>query len=65
VDLPGLNTDDQEAQPSISPDGRYIAFQSDRGGGEMDVYVYDRQAGALIPTPGLNSSAYDGNPNIR
>jgi len=55
--LPGLNSPGQEQSPSISPDGRYLTFVSERlaGVGERDIYLYDRQTKRLLPTPGLNS----------
>ena len=59
--LPGLNTEAHEYSPSLSPDGRFIAFVSERlgGEGERDIYLYDRQAQKLLPTPGLNSKTED------
>ena len=38
-----------------------MAFVSERlgGDGECDVYLYDRQSGRLLPTPGLNTRAED------
>jgi Tol biopolymer transport system component len=64
--LPGLNTAAPEYSPSLSPDGRYIAFVSERleGEGERDIYLYDRQAEKLLPTPGLNSKADDFDPCV-
>ena len=64
--LPGLNTAAHEYSPSLSPDGRYIAFVSERldGEGERDIYLYDRQAQKLLPTPGLNSKADDFDPCV-
>jgi Tol biopolymer transport system component len=66
VPLPGLNTAAHEYSPSLSADGRYIAFVSDRvsGEGERDIYLYDRQAQTLLPTPRLNSKAEDFDPCI-
>jgi Tol biopolymer transport system component len=64
--LPGLNTAAHEYSPSLSSDGRYIAFVSERldGEGERDIYLYDRQAQKLLPTPGLNSKADDFDPSV-
>jgi Tol biopolymer transport system component len=64
--LPGLNTGAHEYSPSLSPDGRYIAFVSERldGEGERDIFLYDRQAHKLLPTPGLNSKADDFDPCV-
>jgi Tol biopolymer transport system component len=57
IDLPGLNTNQQELGPCISADGRFIAFTSGRAGGagSIDVYLYDRQTSSLVPLPGLNT----------
>lgn len=57
--LPGLNTEHDEQMPTLSRDGRWLAFTSNRpavpGGppGLSRIYLYDRQAQALIPLPGL------------
>ncbi|MBC8114902.1 MAG: PD40 domain-containing protein, partial [Candidatus Saccharimonas sp.] len=59
--LPGLNSVVPEQSPSLSGDGRYLAFVSERldGAGERDVYLYDREKQSLVPTPGLNSKDDD------
>ena len=45
----GLNTD---RSPKCSPDGRYIAFLSDRGKkGHFQLYLLDRNTGAASATP--------------
>ncbi|MBL8794409.1 MAG: PD40 domain-containing protein, partial [Planctomycetia bacterium] len=64
VALPGLNSAAHEFSPALSPDGRYLAFVSERigGQGERDIYLYDRQQGKLLPTPGLNARADDFDP---
>jgi Tol biopolymer transport system component len=64
--LPGLNSAAHEYSPSLSPDGRFIAFVSERlgGEGERDIYLYDRQTQKLLPTPGLNSKAEDFDPCV-
>jgi hypothetical protein len=43
-----------------------LVFVSERlgGEGERDIYLYDRQDGKLLPTPGLNSKAEDFDPFI-
>jgi Tol biopolymer transport system component len=66
VSLPGLNTAAHEYSPSLSPDGRYIAFVSERvdGVGERDIYLYDRKVGKLLSTPGLNSKTEDFDPCV-
>ena len=55
-----------EYSPSLSPDGRYLVFVSDRveGVGERDIYLYDRQTQKLLPTPGLNSKTEDYDPCV-
>jgi Tol biopolymer transport system component len=64
ADLPGINSVAHEQTPALSPDGRFIAFVSERtaGAGERDIYLYDRQTSRLIPTPGLNSPQEDFDP---
>ena len=62
----GLNTAAHEYSPSLSPDGRFLAFVSVRlgGEGERDIYLYDRRTQQLLPTPGLNSKAEDFEPCV-
>lgn len=64
--LPGLNSPGQEQSPSISPDGRFLAFVSERldGVGERDIYLYDRQTERLLPTPALNSPRDEYDPSL-
>ena len=61
-----MNSVANEQSPSLSADGRYIAFVSERlgGEGERDVYLYDRQAQKLLPTPGLNARQEDFDPCV-
>lgn len=49
------------AHPSLSRDGRVIAFASRPTDDPKawDIYVYDRVAHRLLPTPGLNSQEAD------
>ena len=56
----------QEQTPALSPDGRFLAFVSERigGAGERDLYLYDRQTQKLLPTPGLNSKTEDFDPCV-
>ena len=64
--LPGLNSSDHEQSPSLSAEGRYLAFVSERlsGAGERDIYLYDRQTQKLLPTPGLNHKEDDFDPHL-
>lgn len=64
--LPGFNSVANEQTPSLSPDGRYLAFVSERikGEGERDIFLYDRQTQKLLPTPGLNSKREDMDPCV-
>jgi Tol biopolymer transport system component len=62
IALPGLNTDTREVSPSITPDGRFIAFQRTVDG--EDVYLYDRSTSSTVDLPGLNSAYDDANPSI-
>jgi Tol biopolymer transport system component len=64
--LPGLNSVAYEQTPSLSADGRYIAFVSERtqGAGERDIYLYDRETSRLLATPGLNAPQEDLDPCV-
>ena len=64
--LPGLNSVGHEQSPSLSADGRYLAFVSERfgGAGERNIYLYDRQTQKLLPTPDLNSKHDDFDPCV-
>jgi Tol biopolymer transport system component len=64
--LPGLNSPAQEQSPSLTADGRYVAFVSERlnSVGERDIFVYDRRSGTLLPTPNLNSAMDEYDPCI-
>ena len=61
VNLPGLNSAARDANPSLSWEARYIAFESsfesDRPGqaGDVDVFVYDRHRQTVICLPDLHS----------
>ena len=65
VDLPGINSKGWDLAPSISADGRYIAFQSNRNGKtRWDIFLYDTKAKKLVPLPNINSILPDFNPSI-
>lgn len=66
VDLPDLNGPGPDQSPAVSPDGRFLAFVSERFGnsGARDVYLYDRQTRRLLPTPELNSPRDDMDPAL-
>ena len=64
--LPGLNTNDDDLGVSISRDGRFLAFHSNRPGGEgmFDIYVYDRVTRNFLPLPGANTAMSELNPAL-
>lgn len=51
----GLNSVFTDEEPSLSDDGRYIAFSSDRSGNHW-IYLYDNQERRLIDLPNLNAN---------
>lgn len=63
IAVPQLNSTAAERHPSISSDGRFIAFQVDRGGGGLDdIYVYDRLHPGYVDTPGINTAGEETEP---
>ena len=67
--LPGLNSPSREGSPSISGDGRYIVFDSERphdpgGATDREILLYDREMGALVGLTGINSAQADQDPDI-
>ena len=66
LDLPGLNSDDDDRMPSLSADGRRLAFASSRPGGAglQDLFLYDLQERRLTPLPGLNSPSRETEPSL-
>ncbi|HEV2104115.1 MAG TPA: hypothetical protein VGU27_00190 [Candidatus Eisenbacteria bacterium] len=63
---PGLVSDSNEVEPSLTPDGRWLAFASNRAGGAggFDVYLYDLQADTLVALPTLNTAADERHPAL-
>jgi Tol biopolymer transport system component len=67
ADLPGLNRPGVDNRmPTISGDGRWLAFASNAKGGRgrTDVYLYDRKARKVVKVPGLNSAHMDVEPSL-
>ena len=56
--LVNVNSTSPELNPTITSDGEFVAFQSDRGAATgSDLYLYNRNAAALVEVPGANSAA--------
>jgi Tol biopolymer transport system component len=52
-----------DRSPSISEDGRTLAYQSSPGtGGSQDVFLFDRITGILTDDPNLNTAANETDP---
>jgi len=51
-----------DRHPNLSSDGRFIAFQSERGSSQSDIYVYDRVNGTYVDVPGMNTSTPETEP---
>jgi len=67
VATPNLDTVFNELSPSLSRDGRYIAFQTGDPRltkGLVDVEVYDRQTESLLDLPGANTELAEFQPVI-
>jgi len=65
VDLPGLHGKGWDLSPSLSGDGRFLAFQSNRTGKHFwNIYLYDTKEKRFVDIPGLNSFLPDINPSI-
>jgi hypothetical protein len=66
VELPALNSADNEREVAISADGRFLAFVSDRSGssGLSDVYLYDRELKQCVSLPGVNTPQRELNPAL-
>jgi Tol biopolymer transport system component len=66
VPLPGLNSPTTDSYPALSPEGRYLAFQTIREKRTMrsDVYLYDLQESRLVETPLLNTANNEEFPSV-
>lgn len=66
IELPGLNSADNEREVAIGGDGRMLAFVSDRPGslGASDIYCYDCGAKRIVALPGVNSHNRELNPAL-
>jgi hypothetical protein len=67
LDLPGLNSKGfDDRMPALSGDGRFIAFVSNRKGGEglTDLYLYDCQTSKPISVAGLNTKYTELEPSL-
>ena len=64
VPLPGLHAGAgfDDWNPSPDDGAAHIAFASNRGGGNADVFVYDRAGDSLLDLPDLISSGEDTDP---
>jgi hypothetical protein len=67
----GINSTNNDADPTLSPDGRVIVFASSRAGGsgKTDLWYATRSAGSSAfsepkPVPTINTSTNDGEPLI-
>ncbi len=64
--LPELASAGTDLEPSLSSNGRWLAFASDRalGAGGYDVYLYDLTTDLLVALPGLNSAGDERHPSV-
>ena len=59
----GINSSTPELHPTISSDGRFVAFQSDRGAGaRSNIYLYDRIAQGFVTPSSVNTPADETEP---
>lgn len=64
--LPDLASAGSDVEPSLSSNGRWLAFASDRAGGAggFDIYLYDLVNSAFVPLPGLNTGGEERHPAV-
>jgi len=51
-----------DLNPTLSEDGRFVAFERQLGPTETDILVYDRCQDLILPQPGLSSVYREGQP---
>ena len=58
--------DSTDVEPSISSDGRWLAFASNRSGGAggFDVYLYDLLTSTMVGLPHLNTAGDERHPAV-
>ncbi len=61
IELPGANSKSSDGFPALSPDGRYLGFESMRNKSTMrsDVLIYDVVEKKLLELPNLNKANED------
>jgi Tol biopolymer transport system component len=61
-----LLADSLDAEPSLSGNGRWLAFASNRtgGAGSWDLYLYDLTNGAFVRLPRLNTAGEERHPSV-
>ena len=66
IELPGLNSEHDEREVSLSRDGRLLAFVTNRigGAGLSDIGLYDRETATLVSLDELNSEHREINPSL-
>lgn len=64
--LPDLASAGSDVEPSLSSNGRWLAFASDRAGGDggYDVYLYDLSSSTFVTLTGLNTAGEERHPAV-